>query len=239
MYKIIKTIIAVFIIAACFLAGCKKDSYYYDTGVHQAKYDGTILDYLKAKPFIFDSLVLAIKVAGMEDVFQKENVTFFAPPSSCIHKAIVNLNTDLRNNGKDTVSQLGQVQPQVWKDMLSEYVFKGSYLLKDIPQIDTLALSAFSGQGYVSYGGRTMNIGVFYNSANGVKYVGYRQLILSFIPDFSNPTVGLLSVPIATSDIQPTNGVIHALQFQNHVLGFDSRRFITAAESAGISKPTQ
>jgi hypothetical protein len=239
MYKIIKTIIAVFIIAACFLAGCKKDSYYYDTGVHQAKYDGTILDYLKAKPFIFDSLVLAIKVAGMEDVFQKENVTFFAPPSSCIHKAIVNLNTDLRNNGKDTVSQLGQVQPQVWKDMLSEYVFKGSYLLKDIPQIDTLALSAFPGQGYVSYGGRTMNIGVFYNSANGVKYVGYRQLILSFIPDFSNPTVGLLNVPIATSDIQPTNGVIHALQFQNHVLGFDSRRFITAAESAGISKPTQ
>ncbi|HEX8024063.1 hypothetical protein [Mucilaginibacter sp.] len=239
MYKIIKTIIAVFIIAACFLAGCKKDSYYYDTGVHQAKYDGTILDYLKAKPFIFDSLVLAIKVAGMEDVFQKENVTFFAPPSSCIHKAIVNLNTDLRNNGKDTVSQLGQVQPQVWKDMLSEYVFKGTYLLKDIPQIDTLALSAFPGQGYVSYGGRTMNIGVFYNSANGVKYVGYRQLILSFIPDFSNPTVGLLNVPIATSDIQPTNGVIHALQFQNHVLGFDSRRFITAAESAGISKPTQ
>jgi hypothetical protein len=239
MYKIIKTIIAVFIIAACFLAGCKKDSYYYDTGVHQAKYDGTILDFLKAKPFIFDSLVLAIKVAGMEDVFQKENVTFFAPPSSCIHKAIVNLNTDLRNNGKDTVSQLGQVQPQVWKDMLSEYVFKGSYLLKDIPQIDTLALSAFPGQGYVSYGGRTMNIGVFYNSANGVKYVGYRQLILSFIPDFSNPTVSLLNVPIATSDIQPTNGVIHALQFQNHVLGFDSRRFITAAESAGISKPTQ
>lgn len=239
MYKIIKTIIAVLVIAACFLAGCKKDSYYYDTGVHQAKYDGTILDYLKAKPFIFDSLVMAIKVAGMEDVFQKENVTFFAPPSSCIHKAIVNLNADLRNNGKDTVSQLGQVQPQVWKDMLSEYVFKDTYLLKDIPQVDTLALTAFPGQGYVSYGGRTMNIGVFYNSANGVKYVGYRQLILSYIPDFSNPTVGLLNVPIATSDIQPTNGVIHALQFQNHVLGFDSRRFITAAESAGISKPTQ
>lgn len=239
MYKIIKTIIAVLVIAACFLAGCKKDSYYYDTGVHQAKYDGTILDYLKAKPFIFDSLVMAIKVAGMEDVFQKENVTFFAPPSSCIHKAIVNLNAALRNNGKDTVSQLGQVQPQVWKDMLSEYVFKDTYLLKDIPQVDTLALTAFPGQGYVSYGGRTMNIGVFYNSANGVKYVGYRQLILSYIPDFSNPTVGLLNVPIATSDIQPTNGVIHALQFQNHVLGFDSRRFITAAESAGISKPTQ
>ncbi|WP_413666892.1 hypothetical protein ACEN9X_20460 [Mucilaginibacter sp. Mucisp86] len=239
MYKIIKTIIAVSIIVVCFLAGCKKDSYYYDTGVHQAKYNGTILDYLKAKPFIFDSLVLAIKAAGMEDVFQKENVTFFAPPSSCIHKAIVNLNTDLRNNGRDTVSQMGQVQPQVWKDMLSEYVFKGAYLLKDIPQIDTLALSAFPGQGYVSYGGRTMNIGVFYNSANGVKYVGYRQLILSFIPDFSNPTVGLFNVPIATSDIQPTNGVIHALQFQNHVLGFDSRRFITAAESAGISKPAQ
>jgi hypothetical protein len=239
MYNTIKTVIAVFITAACLLIGCKKDSYFYDTGVHQAKYNGTILDYLKAKPFIFDSLVRVVNIAGMDDLFTKENVTFFAPPSSCIHKAIVNLNNDLRNNGKDTVSQLEQVQPQVWKDMLSEYVFKGTYLLKDIPQIDTAAITAFPGQGYVSYGGRTMNLGVFYNSANGVKYVGYRQLIISYIPDFSNPTVGLINVPIATSDIQPTNGVIHALQFQNHVLGFDSRRFVTAAEAAGISKPTQ
>ncbi len=239
MYNTIKTFIALCIIAAFLVAGCKKESYFYDTGVHQAKYNGTILDYLKAKPFIFDSLTRVVEIAGMNDVFVKENVTFFAPPSSCIHRAIVNLNADLRINGKDTVSQLEQVQPQVWKDLLSEYVFKGTYLLKDIPQIDTLAINAFPGQGYVSYSGRTMNLGVFYNSANGVKYVGYRQLILSFIPDFSNPTVGLLNVPIATSDIQPTNGVIHALQYQNHVLGFDSRRFINAAESAGISKASK
>lgn len=239
MYKFIRSAIAISLVAACLLAGCKKDDYFYNTGVHQAKYDGTILDYLKAKPFIFDSLTMVVKIAGMEDLFQKENVTFFAPPSSSIHRAVVNLNNDLRSNGKDTVSQLEQVAPQVWKDMLSEYVFKGTYLLKDIPQIDTAAMNAFPGQGYVSYGGRTMNIGVFYNSAGGVKYVGYRQLIFSYIPDFSNPTINLINTPVATSDIQPTNGAIHVLQFQNHVLGFDSRRFVIAAESAGISKATE
>ncbi|WP_316819700.1 fasciclin domain-containing protein [Pedobacter gandavensis] len=235
MLNTIKTITAVFILSCCFMVGCKKD-YFVDTGVHKAQYNGTILEYLKAKPIIFDSLTRVIKVAGMEDVFQKENVTFFAPPSSCIYKAVKNLNRYLRTTGKDTVSQLEQVKPQVWKEMLSLYVFKGSYLLKDVPQLDTLAINAFGGQGYTSLGGRPMNIGVFYNDASGVKYVGYRQLILSYIPDFSTPKIGLINTPIASSDIQPTNGVIHALVYQNHSFGFGTDRFIIAAISAGIGK---
>lgn len=221
------------------LMSCSKDSYFVDTGVHKAKYDGTILQYLKSKPILFDSLVMAINAAGMNDVFEKENITFFAPANSCIYKAVKGLNEDLRSEGKDTVSKLTQIKPEVWKEAFSVYIFKGSYVLKDIPQIDTLDLAAFGGQGYRSYGGRSMNIGVLYNNANGIKYVGYRQLVLSYIPDFSNPKIGLIHTPIATSDIQPTNGVIHVLRYQDHFLGFESRRFITSAKSAGISKANE
>ncbi|WP_316790629.1 fasciclin domain-containing protein [Pedobacter frigoris] len=238
MLKKFKSVIALFAVLSCLLIACKKN-YFEDTGVHNAKYNGSILQYLKSKPVLFDSLVMAIDAAGMNDVFEKENVTFFAPANSCIYKAVKWLNEDLRTSGKDTVSQLSQIKPEVWKAMLSQYVFKGSYLLKDVPQIDTLALNAFSGQGYTSYGGRSMNLGVFYNDANGIKYVGYRQLILSFIPDFSNPKTGLINTPVATSDIQPTNGVLHVLRYQNHSFGFESRRFITSAISAGIGKAGQ
>lgn len=237
MHKLIKSILAVFVVTSCLLISCSKDNYFVDTGVHQAKYNGTILEYLKSKPVLFDSLVQVIDVAGMNDVFQKESVTFFAPASSCIFRAVKNLNQFLRYNGKDTVSKLQQIKPQVWKDMLSQYVFKGSYLLKDVPQIDTMAINAFPGQGYVSLGGRPMNIGVVYNDAGGVKYVGYRQLVLSFISDFSNPRGSMINTSIATSDIQPTNGVLHVLKFQYHSFGFESARFINAAISAGIDKP--
>jgi len=237
MLKIFKTTTVILAVFSCILMSCSKEKdYFYDTGVHKAKYDGTILQYLKSKPVLFDSLVMAIDAAGMNDVFEKENITFFAPGNSCIYKAVKWLNEDLRMNGKDTVSKFTQIKPEVWKEALSLYIFKGSYLLKDIPQIDTLALNAFPGQGYASYGGRSMNIGVFYNDAGGIKYVGYRQLVLSFIPDFSNPKVGLINAPIATSDIQPTNGVIHALRFNTHFFDFESSRFITSAISAGIGK---
>lgn len=235
MLKYIKTIAILIALSGSILVSCQKDDYFIDTGLHDPKYDGTILDYLKAKPVLFDSLVLAINAAQMQDVFEKENITFFAPPSAVIYKAIKNLNTELRFSGKDTVAKLEQIKPQVWKEMLSMYVFKGSYRLKDIPQIDTAAINAFPGQGYTSYGGRAMNLGVLYNDAGGVKYVGYRQLFISYIPDYSNPKLGLINAPIATSDIQPTNGVLHVIRFHKHDLGFDNYRFITAATSAGIT----
>lgn len=236
MIRIIKKTAPVICLLVVLLSACSKDKYFYDTGVHKAKFDGSILQYLRSKPMYFDTLVKVINVAGMNDVFEKENITFFAPPSSSIYKTVKRLNNYLRTNGQDTVAQLEQVKPEVWREMLSLYIFKGTSRLKDYPQLDTTAIVAFPGQGYTSYGenGRTMNIGVFYQDAGGVKYAGYRQLILSFIPDFSKPKEMLVNIPVASSDIAPDNGIVHVLQYQNHNFGFDTERFILTAASNGI-----
>lgn len=213
---------------------CSKDKYFYDTGRNTPEFNGSILDYLKSKPEYFDSLVRVVKVAGMEEVLTKENVTLFAPTSSTIYKTMKNLNAYLRLNGKDTVSQLEQIKPVVWKEMLSMYLIKGSYRLKDFPQIDTTAITAYPGQGYSSYAGRTMNIGSFYRDAAGVKYAGYRHLILSYIPDFSKPLENLRNVQIASHDIAPKNGIVHVLLQNKHGFGFDGSQFITTAIENGI-----
>lgn len=213
---------------------CSKDKYFYDTGRNTPEFNGSILEYLKSKPEYFDSLVRVIKVAGMEEVLTKENVTLFAPTSSTIYKTLKNLNAYLRLNGKDTVSQLEQIKPVVWKEMLSIYLIKGSYRLKDFPQIDTTSITAYPGQGYNSYSGRTMNIGSFYRDAGGVKYAGYRHLILSYIPDFSKPLENLRNVQISSHDIAPKNGIVHVLLQNKHVFGFDTNQFITATIENGI-----
>ncbi|ARS38879.1 hypothetical protein CA265_03970 [Sphingobacteriaceae bacterium GW460-11-11-14-LB5] len=241
-----KTLLFSLICMLLALASCKK--YYQETGVHDAKYNGNILQYMEEKKPFFDSTLTVIKLAGMADVVSKENITFFAPPSGSIYKSIKQLNVYLRVQGKDTVSKLSQIKPLVWKNILSQYIFKGASRLKDYPQRDTLSYLAYPGQGYASYGNRIMNIGVIFNDAvvynaagaeiSRVSYAGYRQLYLAYIPDLSNPQVSLINIPVATSDIQPTNGVLHVLTKSKHNFGFNTYTFIEQAISAGIDPAT-
>ncbi|MBB2144496.1 hypothetical protein GM921_03295 [Pedobacter sp. LMG 31464] len=248
----IKAIILVAVSITLFTA-CQKDKYYFDSGTAKGTFNGSILAFLKSKPVYFDTLTKVIAIAGMNDVLDKENVTFFAPTSSSIYKSVKGLNLYLRQNGRDTVAKLEQIKPAAWKEILSQYIFKGTNKLKDYPQIDTLNMAAFPGQGYTSIGGRTMNIGVRFNDAvvydeNGVeksrvKYAGYRQLYIAYIPNYADPKVGLINIPVASSDIAPTNGIVHVLAqeaafgsftYSKHNFGFSTNLFINTVQSYGI-----
>lgn len=246
----IKAIVAVLITTALF-ASCQKNDYYKDSGITSAKFDGSVLGYLKSKPVYFDTLTRVIEIAGMNEYFEKENITFFAPTSSTIYKSIKGLNRFLKQNGRDTVAKLEQIKPEAWRSLLSFYIFKGSYKLKDYPQMDTLNMAAFPGQGYTSINGKTMNVGVLYNdatsSSSSVKYAGYRQLYLSYIPNYADPKVGLRHAPVASSDIEPNNGIVHVLvQSTNdngflrskHNFGFETDIFISTVQSFGILPAT-
>lgn len=240
--------IIIFFLLAGFsvLTGCKK--YYMESGIHDGDYSGNIIQYMEEKKPFFDSTLTVIKLAGLTEVLSNENVTFFAPPSGTIFKSVRRLNIELRVTGKDTVSQLSQVKPEVWRNILSQYIFKGSNRLKDYPQRDTLSYVAFPGQGYTSYGGRIMNVGVIFNDAvvynssgaeiSRVAYAGYRQLYLAYIPDLSSPQIALVNIPVSTSDIRPKNGVLHVLNKVKHNFGFNTNTFIEQAISAGISPAT-
>lgn len=245
MYKNINRIIGlVLLIAAglCTAVGCKKDAHYLDTGITNARFDGNIMQYLEAKPLYFDTLAQVIKLAGMEDVFRNENITFFAPPDPSIGASIKQLNFYLYFTGKDTVKTLSDIKPKVWKEVLSMYVFKGTSRLKDFRQVDTTALDTYSGQGYLALNNMPMNIGVVYNDAvNGpkedpvtIKYAGYRQLMISYIPDLSKPKSFWINTLVSSSDINPTNGIVHALKFTNHYFGFNVNRFVSLAIENGI-----
>lgn len=235
------------LLVTCFYS-CKKE-YFFDTGVHEAKFDGNIMQYLKSNKVMFDTTVQVINLAGMANVLETQNVTFFAPTSSSIVKSVIYLNQFLRANGQDTVKDYRQIKPAVWRKVLTQYIFKGKNLLKDYPQLDTLAYAAYPGQAYTSFDGAIMNVGVIYNDAGGVKYAGYRQLFLSYIQDRTQPTQSLINVPVATSDIQPTNGVVHVLRqaqltlinggpanqvVNKHDFGFSKPLFVREVLAAGI-----
>ena len=134
--------------------------------------------------------------------------------------------------GEDSVKDLRQIKPEVWKEFLSMYVIPGKYCLKDIPQLDTAAVSAYPGGAYYSLAGKPMNMGVVYYDASGVKYAGPRQILYSYVNDFAS--MDMINAYVASCDIQPFNGVVHVIRFTNHNFGFDREIFVQKAIGAGI-----
>jgi len=210
------------------VSSCSKDKYYKDGGLANANFNGTILQYLESRPQ-FDTIAQIVKLAGLEDVFTKENITFFAPTDEVIRRTIgqvyphdealssgfepqEDLNKTLFKYGKDTIKNLSDIPGPIWKKYLMRYVLKGSYYLKDFPQLDFDLRPLYPGGYYYGYNQDLSNIGVVFHTANTVKYSGYRQLCIAGIPDQSNPQNYYNgAAPVSSSDIHPTNGVVHSL----------------------------
>ncbi|GAB3929105.1 fasciclin domain-containing protein [Mucilaginibacter myungsuensis] len=212
--------VLVFAVVLIMATSCAKDKYYLDGGVANPVYNGTVLQYLQSNPK-FDTIAQIVKLAGLEDVFSKEEITFFAPTDEVIRRDIGQVNSTipalrnklnqlLFNANKDTIKTLADVSPELWRRYLLKYVVKGKSLLKDYPQLDFDLRQLYPGGYYYMYNSDLANIGVVYNDANGVRYAGYRQLSISRIFDPSNPN-RYFSAAVATSDIQPSNGVVHVL----------------------------
>jgi hypothetical protein len=215
-------------IALC--AACKKSNYYIDGGITDAKYNGTILEYLKSKPRTFDTLTQVIKLAGLEDTLQNKQMTLFAPVNNSFKLLLVTLNLNLYATGKDTIKTLADVNGTIWRKYLLQYMYRNANKLVDYPQLDLNAKSLYPGQNYISMGDVVYNIGVIYDDAGDkdrgiVKYGGYRHLCISFIPNTAQPFDNWNSALISTSDVQPTNGVVHVLR-SNHAFSFDGTNFI-------------
>lgn len=222
------------------LGSCKKDAYYKDGGLAQAKFDGSIIDYLDSKPREFDSIAKIIRLAGLEEDFKTKEFTFFAPRDENIKRLIgraksnsiidqSSVNWLLYNLGRDTIKTLADVDSAIWRKYLLRYMFNGKRKLMDYPQIDFDLLNVYKGQNYTSFANTVCNIGVVYNDAindsdknniTRLKYMGYRQLYISYIPDISRPNEWR-SCPVASSDIQPDNGVVHVIDYTKAQFGFN------------------
>ena len=234
--KKIITICGLFLLA---FTACKRDKYYKDGGLAQAKFPGTIVEYLDAHPVPFDTIAQIVRLAGLEEMFSKDTITFFAPDDEVIKNTIGTIYTNGLNgylyyNGKDTVKELSDIDPAIWRKYLLLYAFRGANRLKDYPQIDFGQVNIYPGALYYNLAGSVMNIGVQFGDANGIKYLGYRQLVLSYIPDISRPDDNWLRVNISSSDIQPTNGVVHTLKPSGLYFGFDNYNFFTEVYNAGL-----
>lgn len=72
------------IVGCCLLAvlmyNCADDSYLIDGGKANPYYNGNMMQYLESRPDYFKDLVEVIRLSGMEDVFEDEQITFLHLP---------------------------------------------------------------------------------------------------------------------------------------------------------------
>ena len=102
------------LMAVSLFSACKKEDYI-DTGIHEAKFNGTIWNYLESRPDLFDTLMVALKVAKLDDVLKNDEVTFFAPPDPFILKSVWIFNYQLFRSGHDSITILDKFRLEVWK----------------------------------------------------------------------------------------------------------------------------
>lgn len=206
---------------------CKKD-YYVDGGLAEAQYNGSIYDYLASKPYLFDSVVQIIDLAGMKEMLTNDTVTFFCPTDQSIGDAMDALNSYRYTNVEDSV-HLEDISPEVWKKFLSMYILEGKYTAATFPRVDPDNIFSYPGINYVMLNGYVLNIGLIYNDYGGAEAVGARVLNITDIT--FNPNNYKLDprIQVMTTDIQPKNGVLHVLK-NKHVLGFRGGEFTRVAE---------
>lgn len=65
---------------AVLMYNCADDSYLIDGGKANPYYNGNMMQYLESRPDYFKDLVEVIRLSGMEDVFEDEQITFLHLP---------------------------------------------------------------------------------------------------------------------------------------------------------------
>ncbi|MCH5598273.1 hypothetical protein [Niabella ginsengisoli] len=121
------------------------------------------------------------------------------------------VNGNRYQQGKDSL-KIADIPGDIWRKYLARYVFKGKYMLNDISRIDFARIGLYPGQNIESYDGYIMNMGVVYDAYSGTQDVGPRSIYLTSVGDELTNLSGVNSEKASTSDLQPKNGVMHALQ---------------------------
>ncbi len=227
-----KTCILYIVIAIVLCWGmesCETQQNWWDSGISSPYHNGSIMDYLRDDTANWQLTVVLIERAGLTQLFEGEDkdypeITFFAPPSFSILRYVWD-----QASGKDTGNQrplteeeknhperlVQALDPEWCREMLMRHVVKGKYLKADIAYRDpNYDISAEEQTG-----------GTDFTCESGNKIRAYRDKSdYEGVPDAGPETLYLYSfdamqmVPLASPDIQPLNGVVHALNY-NYVLG--------------------
>ena len=203
-------ILLLFIAAVCL--SCDTKQTVIDTGVCSPYFDGTIMDYLRANPDYWDLTIQMIERAEMVDLLEGQvdtcpEITFFAPPSYSVQRFLWDTQADGADDGVyyETIADIPVEQCRAY---ILSHVVNGKHVKENMGYINE--------DYFVS--DEKQDGGTKFTTLAGNRLLVYLQKSdWAGVPDVGPVSMGLYSltkgveIPVATPNIQPVNGVIHAL----------------------------
>lgn len=182
------------------VASCTKDDFH-KTGVSNGRFDGSMLEYMKAHHYDWDSTVLMVEQAGLESLFDgDEPITFFGPTNLSILRYM------LRNN----IERVKDMTPEFCRETLLRHVMKGKMKRTEFPygtaSSEAGEVVGKDGGFYTMMGGNRIWAYTRKGEYNGVKEAGALLLHISSIDKNKK-------IDIASGDIEPDNGMVHSLSY--------------------------
>jgi len=211
----IKLIKAIAFIGVLFILGCS-DDYFADGGNRPADQSGDLgvstMDYLKSHGESFDTLTTLIRLSGLESAVNSKGNTFLAPRDYSIHNYFQLLYPDPEKRPA-TLDAIPKEEMDRITAILKNYI---------IPNEEILRSKLASTYSYATtYGGRKARFNLVQEDYLGNVNMGAKYIIFSLDVSFPGEKERYQSVQVATSDLRSTNGVVHVLNSNTHIFGFN------------------
>jgi hypothetical protein len=194
MKKIVTGIVLLTVVA------CSTDWNFEDTGRARERFDGSMYAYLKSNSYDWDSVRLMIERAGLVEAFDGgETFTFFGPTNHSIRRW-------MNETGRAAVRE---IPAEECRERVMAYLLDGKLLRDDIPEGELLDAAWQGGKEYAFRSGRRVMLYRVLGSYEGIPKAGAAVIHLQ---------AGGVTTTVASSNIQPANGVVHSLDY-NHRFG--------------------
>lgn len=184
-----------------------------DGGICSPYFEGSIMEYLRSDIDQWGYTVQMIERAGLASLFEGEvdsisELTFFAPPSYAVYRYL--MDCKYKGISADKYEHIEDIPVEICRELILKHVVIGKYLKADI---------GFRNMDYGIYAPE-QDGGTAFTCMGGNKVIAYlEKTAYKGIPDAGpvkmflySYTVGKM-IPMATPDIQPRNGVVHALNY--------------------------
>lgn len=184
-----------------------------DTGVSSPYFDGTMMEYLRSDKYNWELTVEMIEHAGLTDLFEGTvdtlpEITFFAPPSYSILRFL--WKSQEKGEAESYYEKVEDIPVKLCREFILKHVVKGKHLKESI---------GFRNMSYY-INEEEQDGGTNFTCLNGNRVIAYLQReAYAGVADAGAITMYLFSwtadtyVPLASPDIQPSNGVVHALNY--------------------------
>lgn len=199
---------------------------YIDTGVSNGVHDCTMWDYFHTDSYNWDSTILMIERAGLKPLFdgtgQYKQITFFGLTNLSIERHIKNHNKRLKPTDADYWHGVNSIPRSQCKDILEKLVVPVRFMRADVP-LGKRTQQAVGGQmAWTEKGGMVCQcvrgnlfVWTLRGSFGDVEEAGAYELHIA-----SHNQEGTDDVLVVSTDIQTTNGVVHALTYNFQFTNF-------------------